>query len=597
MPRVSEGDEKKMVVEPECSVVSPPLRPFFMHQWLDVCDPQGTWFEAQVKDVKVENHEVAAVFVHYKGFDAQKYDEWLNVQASSPDLERIALLNTYSKPGYAGEVDHLRLSLGLRIDILDSLDQWYSGQVHEIKEIPGSTQRLVRVSYEGCSNQWDEYIYSGSYRLAPLHSKNKPALETKGYGQQTTPQHTQENYNYNNNSTPMKGTHQYKAEPAEERKFRHIMQQKGWKITDQGGDGNCLFRSVSHQMYGTPDYHELVRSKCVEYIISEKLYFASYIPGNFDLYVSEMRKPGTWGDHVEIQAMSEIYDRPIQIYAYSETPLNTYQHGRVHQAPVRLSYHYQSHYNSIVDDASAHKPLLNTRPGEMEDKQLDLSKKRGGRRVGGGGVVDDLQKALAASRVEFQALQRADVDRALYLSVRDEGKGMSDYDRAVLESLKDGKRTPPIGDLEKALQKSREQAELAELEKVKRESEEQMRRREEEETLRAKVLSMEGSAGTSGGFSDLGGFEAGDDSQFNAAIAASLREARGGLGGSEGKIQGLETRDDFGFGFGLDNLDEQRAIAMSLEQFAAQSNMVPRGRGGNGEYHEMQDTQQPHPQS
>lgn len=30
-----------------------------------------------------------------------------------------------------------------------------------------------------------------------------------------------------------------------------------------------------------------------------------------------MRQDGEWGDHVEIQAMSEIYGRPVHIYAYS----------------------------------------------------------------------------------------------------------------------------------------------------------------------------------------------------------------------------------------------------------------------------------------
>ena len=28
------------------------------------------------------------------------------------------------------------------------------------------------------------------------------------------------------------------------------------------GDGNCLFRAISHQIYGTSDHHQMVRQKC-----------------------------------------------------------------------------------------------------------------------------------------------------------------------------------------------------------------------------------------------------------------------------------------------------------------------------------------------
>ena len=34
---------------------------------------------------------------------------------------------------------------------------------------------------------------------------------------------------------------------------------------------------------------------------------------------SIFQRDGEWGDNVEIQAMSEIYDRPIEIYAYSHS--------------------------------------------------------------------------------------------------------------------------------------------------------------------------------------------------------------------------------------------------------------------------------------
>jgi hypothetical protein len=45
--------------------------------------------------------------------------------------------------------------------------------------------------------------------------------------------------------------------------------------------------------------------------------------------------------------MSEIYARPIEIYAYDVKPMKTF-HEEGDVTPFRLSYHGNSHYNSIV---------------------------------------------------------------------------------------------------------------------------------------------------------------------------------------------------------------------------------------------------------
>jgi len=40
----------------------------------------------------------------------------------------------------------------------------------------------------------------------------------------------------------------------------------GYRISRVAGDGNCLFRSLSDQLYGTSDKHLEVRKSCVAYI-------------------------------------------------------------------------------------------------------------------------------------------------------------------------------------------------------------------------------------------------------------------------------------------------------------------------------------------
>jgi len=100
---------------------------------------------------------------------------------------------------------------------------------------------------------------------------------------------------------------------------------------------------------------------------SEKNFYKNYIIGGgarFDEYLERKRKDGVWGDDLEIQALSEIYDRSIQIYAYSGEPMRTFHEvNSNNQEPIRLSYHGSSHYNSIKKIGQENDGLLDNEPG------------------------------------------------------------------------------------------------------------------------------------------------------------------------------------------------------------------------------------------
>lgn len=86
----------------------------------------------------------------------------------------------------------------------------------------------------------------------------------------------------------------------------------------------------------------MVRLKCMEYILNDKEYFSSFIVGGLsqiESYVSRKRMNGVWGDDLEIQALSEIYNRPIEIYAYQVEPMRTFHESDGGEEPIRLSYH------------------------------------------------------------------------------------------------------------------------------------------------------------------------------------------------------------------------------------------------------------------
>ena len=51
------------------------------------------------------------------------------------------------------------------------------------------------------------------------------------------------------------------------------------------------------------------------------------------------RNLGAWGDDVELQAISEIYNRPIEVYVNDNKPLRTFHEdndGNVY--PLRVAY-------------------------------------------------------------------------------------------------------------------------------------------------------------------------------------------------------------------------------------------------------------------
>lgn len=74
---------------------------------------------------------------------------------------------------------------------------------------------------------------------------------------------------------------------------------KNLKIVPTEGDGNCLFRGVADQVYGDESFHNLVRQRCMDYIMMEKDFFKEFVVGgesNFSAYIEAKRTDGVWGD-------------------------------------------------------------------------------------------------------------------------------------------------------------------------------------------------------------------------------------------------------------------------------------------------------------
>lgn len=91
--------------------------------------------------------------------------------------------------------------------------------------------------------------------------------------------------------------------------FREAMRRKGLSVVDVEPDGNCLFRSVSHQIYGDAERHYPVRKACVEHMSKHRARFGVFVAEDFRDYLYRIRQPGVWGDDLEIRCGRRLLAR------------------------------------------------------------------------------------------------------------------------------------------------------------------------------------------------------------------------------------------------------------------------------------------------
>ena len=175
----------------------------------------------------------------------------------------------------------------------------------------------------------------------------------------------------------------------QEKNFKQKLYEIEYTLHIISRDGNCLFSSISDQMYGTDKHSDIIREKCMDFIEKNKLFYSQFIEGGesqMDAYIKRKRKDGIWGDNLEIQALSEIYNRPIEIYVNTDKPIRSFSNiDNNKKFPIKISYHGNKHYNSMVptvknpDFAKYKNELINTiSPGIYEDKFIknyDITKK------------------------------------------------------------------------------------------------------------------------------------------------------------------------------------------------------------------------------
>ncbi|ELR14487.1 OTUlike cysteine protease domain containing protein [Acanthamoeba castellanii str. Neff] len=145
-----------------------------------------------------------------------------------------------------------------------------------------------------------------------------------------------------------------------EQDFEGLMLSKGLMIKKISDDGNCLFGAVADQAYADPALHAELRKQCLDYMEKDRDHFSQFVTEDFEAYVLRKRCLGVYANNPEIQALSEMLGRPIEVYSYASEPMNTFQGaGGGGARPIRISYHRGNHYNSLrsLDPTTEEAPL------------------------------------------------------------------------------------------------------------------------------------------------------------------------------------------------------------------------------------------------
>ncbi|XAR68558.1 hypothetical protein NMG60_11003729 [Bertholletia excelsa] len=129
------------------------------------------------------------------------------------------------------------------------------------------------------------------------------------------------------------------------------------------GDGRCLFRSIAHgacvrsgkQAPNESLQRELadeLRSSVANEFARRRKETEWFIEGDFDTYVSQIRKPHVWGGEPEILMASHVLQTPITVYMHDEDSgglIAIAEYGQEYgkENPINVLYHGFGHYDAL----------------------------------------------------------------------------------------------------------------------------------------------------------------------------------------------------------------------------------------------------------
>ncbi|KAK0112743.1 hypothetical protein ONS95_014478 [Cadophora gregata] len=171
----------------------------------------------------------------------------------------------------------------------------------------------------------------------------------------------------------------------------------GLKARNVEGDGNCLFRALSDQLYGHQDMHKRIRAKVIRYMEENREDYKPFhnvdaergarrnelrstrkkgsttMPSPAELeeswlnYLEDLRQLGTWASQLEVRAFAKTYDMDVKIHLDGTTHghHDCFQADDDPKAKPRRRLHLafkNQHYQSVRNIQGPHTGPAKTLP-------------------------------------------------------------------------------------------------------------------------------------------------------------------------------------------------------------------------------------------
>lgn len=162
--------------------------------------------------------------------------------------------------------------------------------------------------------------------------------------------------------------------------IKNLLSKRGLTLHPISSDGNCLYNAVRHQLQVTGRCVEdisILRNKTADYIIANKEFLICYMinpeTGNsyndseFEKYCFVLRSTPAWGGHIEIRALSQVLQVPIEVIQ-AVGPVTIQGDDKFNGPNLVITYH--RHMYSLGEHYNSTKPLQsnsNTSNDENDD--------------------------------------------------------------------------------------------------------------------------------------------------------------------------------------------------------------------------------------
>ncbi|KAI9435441.1 hypothetical protein H4582DRAFT_1969401 [Lactarius indigo] len=155
--------------------------------------------------------------------------------------------------------------------------------------------------------------------------------------------------------------------------------QLGLYAADTTGDGNCLFRALSDQLYGTESRHLQLRKDICDWIQSHSVRYAPFVDDErgLDVHLSLMRQPATYGGHLELSAFAHMKKCNVKVIQPGLVYLIEWAAGWDGVAAAKDTP--TSSTSSLVTTLVEREPIMNDRSrraARRESKRAERDKAR-----------------------------------------------------------------------------------------------------------------------------------------------------------------------------------------------------------------------------